>query len=101
VELSKSGVLSTYGVQVLGTPVDAIIATEDRKVFADRLAEINEPVAPSKPAYSVDEVSLMLIRISSFKMANNSLRVFFKCCVIFAFLKGYCSCQVTRIPSIG
>ena len=41
---------------MLGTPVESIIATEDRKVFADRLAEINEPVAPSKAAYSVKEV---------------------------------------------
>ena len=42
---------------MLGTPVASIIATEDRKVFADRLAEINEPVAPSKAACSVKEVS--------------------------------------------
>ena len=57
VELNRAGVLLTYNVQVLGTPVDSIIATEDRKVFADRLAEISEPVAPSKAAYSVKEVS--------------------------------------------
>ena len=58
-ELNRAGILSTYGVQVLGTSVDSIIATEDRKVFADRLAEINEPVAPSKAAYSVKEVSAL------------------------------------------
>ena len=45
---------------MLGTPVESIIATEDRKVFADRLAEINEPVAPSKAAYSVKEVGYVL-----------------------------------------
>ena len=57
VELNKAGVLTTYNVKVLGTPVDSIIATEDRQVFANRLAKINEPVAPSKAAYSVKEVS--------------------------------------------
>ena len=60
VELNRAGVLTTYNVKVLGTPVDSIIATEDRQVFANRLAKINEPVAPSKAAYSVKEVSSRL-----------------------------------------
>ncbi|KAI1885288.1 hypothetical protein AGOR_G00218610 [Albula goreensis] len=47
VELFKTGVLQQYGVQVLGTPVESIMATEDRQLFADKLMEINEKMAPS------------------------------------------------------
>ncbi|XP_060733101.1 carbamoyl-phosphate synthase [ammonia], mitochondrial [Tachysurus vachellii] len=47
VELFQSNVLQQYGVKVLGTPVESIIATEDRQLFADKLKEINERIAPS------------------------------------------------------
>eukprot|EP01059_Diplonema_ambulator_P033978 TRINITY_DN739_c0_g1_i1.p1 TRINITY_DN739_c0_g1~~TRINITY_DN739_c0_g1_i1.p1 ORF type:complete len:1495 (+),score=594.14 TRINITY_DN739_c0_g1_i1:49-4533(+) len=55
VQLRDSGVLAKYNVEVLGTQVDAIIATEDREVFAQKLAEIGEKVAPSKTACTVEE----------------------------------------------
>jgi carbamoyl-phosphate synthase/aspartate carbamoyltransferase/dihydroorotase len=45
VELYRSGVLEKYNVKVLGTPVDAIVATEDRKIFAEKLREIHEKIA--------------------------------------------------------
>ncbi len=41
VQLYKSGVLEKYNVQVLGTPVQAIIDTEDRELFVKKLDEIN------------------------------------------------------------
>jgi carbamoyl-phosphate synthase large subunit len=41
VELYKSGVLEKYNLQVLGTPVQAIIDTEDRELFVHKLNEIN------------------------------------------------------------
>jgi carbamoylphosphate synthase large subunit len=44
--LRDSGVLDQYGVRVLGTPVDVIVATEDREIFAQKLAEVGEGVAP-------------------------------------------------------
>ncbi|ROL50444.1 Carbamoyl-phosphate synthase [ammonia], mitochondrial [Anabarilius grahami] len=47
VELFQSGVLQKYEVQVLGTPVESIMATEDRQLFSDKLMEINEKIAPS------------------------------------------------------
>ncbi|XP_052421114.1 carbamoyl-phosphate synthase [ammonia], mitochondrial [Carassius gibelio] len=47
VELFQSGVLQKYGVQVLGTPVESIMATEDRQLFSDKLMAINEKIAPS------------------------------------------------------
>ena len=40
VELYKSGVLERYGIKVLGTPMQAIIDTEDREKFVQRLDEI-------------------------------------------------------------
>lgn len=55
VELQKSGVFAKYGVKILGTPIQAIIDTEDRKVFSERIAAIGEKVAPSVAAYSVQE----------------------------------------------
>lgn len=56
-QLQESGVLSQFGVRVLGTPVESIVVTEDRQKFAEELALISEPVAPSRAAYSVQEVS--------------------------------------------
>jgi len=47
VALHNSGVLQKYGVKVLGTQIDAIVATEDRQIFNDKLNEINEKLAPS------------------------------------------------------
>lgn len=55
VELQKHGVFQKYGVKILGTPIEAIIDTEDRKAFSDRIALIGEKVAPSLAAYSVQE----------------------------------------------
>ncbi|KAL7882173.1 hypothetical protein AOLI_G00090220 [Acnodon oligacanthus] len=53
VELFRSGVLQKYEVKVLGTPVESIMATEDRQLFADKLMEINEKIAPSIAVESV------------------------------------------------
>ena len=41
VELDKTGVLKKYNVKVLGTPVKAIMDTEDRELFVERLDEID------------------------------------------------------------
>ncbi|XP_031550896.1 carbamoyl-phosphate synthase [ammonia], mitochondrial-like [Actinia tenebrosa] len=64
VELFDNGVLKKYGVQVLGTPVESIKATEDRQIFADRLKEINEKLAPSVAVYSVEEALKAAMTIS-------------------------------------
>ncbi|XP_055844101.1 CAD protein [Episyrphus balteatus] len=55
VELERAGVFKRYNVKILGTPIKSIIETEDRKIFADRVNEIGEKVAPSEIAYSVEE----------------------------------------------
>ena len=41
VELFRKGILKKYNVQVVGTPVQSIIDTEDRDIFSKKLAEIN------------------------------------------------------------
>ena len=56
VKLQESGVFEKYDVDVLGTPIQSIEWTEDRQLFAEKMAEIGEHVAPSEAAYSVDQV---------------------------------------------
>lgn len=56
VELEKNGIFKKYNIRILGTPIQSIIETEDRKIFAERIAEINENVAPSAAVYSIEEV---------------------------------------------
>ncbi|XP_017891832.1 CAD protein [Ceratina calcarata] len=55
VELEKNGIFKKYNIDILGTPIQSIIETEDRKIFAERIAEIGEKVAPSAAAYSIQE----------------------------------------------
>lgn len=55
VELYKSGILEKYGVQVLGTPVQAIIDTEDRKLFVSRLDEIGVNTIKSHACINMEE----------------------------------------------
>ncbi|XP_048809743.1 carbamoyl-phosphate synthase [ammonia], mitochondrial isoform X3 [Lagopus muta] len=55
VELFKQGVLQQYGVKVLGTSVESIMATEDRKLFSDKLMELNEKIAPSFAVESIED----------------------------------------------
>ena len=56
VELYKKGVLEKYGVRVLGTPVQAIIDTEDRDLFVKRLDEIGVKTIKSEACSTVEEV---------------------------------------------
>ena len=53
VKLYESGILEKYGVQVLGTPVQAIIDTEDRELFVKKLDEINVKTIKSEAVESV------------------------------------------------
>ncbi len=55
VELYGSGVLEREQVQVLGTPVEAIRATEDRDLFVRKLKEIDVKTARSQAVSSVSE----------------------------------------------
>jgi carbamoyl-phosphate synthase large subunit len=55
VELYKSGVLEKYGVKVLGTPVQAIIDTEDRELFVDKLNEIDVKTIKSEACETIEQ----------------------------------------------
>lgn len=55
VKLHESGVLEKYNVQVLGTPVRAIMDTEDRELFVKKLDEINVKTIKSEAVSSLDD----------------------------------------------
>ena len=55
VELFRQGVLEKYGVRVLGTPVQAIINTEDREIFVDKLREIDVRTIASEACENIDQ----------------------------------------------
>ena len=54
VELYKSGILEKYGVRVLGTPVQAIMDTEDRELFVEKLNEINVKTIKSEACETIE-----------------------------------------------
>ena len=55
VELYKSGILEKYGVRVLGTPVQAIMDTEDRELFVEKLNEINVKTIKSEACETIEQ----------------------------------------------
>ena len=55
VELEQTGVFAKYGVKVLGTPVAAIMNTEDRELFVEQLNEIHVKTIKSEACENVEE----------------------------------------------
>ena len=55
VQLYETGVLEKYGVEVLGTPVQAIIDTEDRELFVKKLDEIDVKTIKSEAVGNVND----------------------------------------------
>ena len=53
VTLHQEGILEKYGVTVLGTPVEAIMNTEDRELFVERLNEINVKTIKSEACANI------------------------------------------------
>ena len=54
-ELYKSGVLKEYGVEVLGTSVEAIMNTEDRDLFVKKLKEVDLKTPVSQAVCNMQE----------------------------------------------
>jgi len=54
-ELAERGVLSDYGVKVLGTPLEAIYNAEERERFKQTMERINEPIPRGVTVTSVEE----------------------------------------------
>jgi len=63
IALHKDGTLKKYGVQVLGTQIDAIIATEDRELFKSGVESLDEKVAESSCAATIEEARKAASRI--------------------------------------
>lgn len=55
VELFRSGVLKKYDVQVLGTPIQAIMDTEDRELFVKKLDEIEVKTIKSHAVENIED----------------------------------------------
>ncbi len=55
VELEREGILRRYGVNVLGTPVEAIMNTEDRDLFIAKLRQIDVKVPRSQAVFTIEE----------------------------------------------
>jgi len=55
VELAKQGIFDKYNVKVLGTPINGIEITEDRKLFKKTMLENGVPVPRSNVAYNMEE----------------------------------------------
>ena len=55
VELYKTGILEKYNLQVLGTLVQAIMDTEDRELFVQKLNEINVKTIKSEACESIEQ----------------------------------------------
>ncbi len=55
VELYRNGILDKYNVQVLGTPVQAIIDTEDRELFVEKLDEIGVKTIKSEACENMEQ----------------------------------------------
>lgn len=55
VELERSGILKKHNVRVLGTPVSAIMNTEDRELFVERLDEIEVKTIKSEACENINQ----------------------------------------------
>ena len=55
VELYRNGILDKYNVRVLGTPVQAIIDTEDRELFVEKLDEIGVKTIKSEACENMEQ----------------------------------------------
>jgi carbamoyl-phosphate synthase large subunit len=53
-ELSEEGILEEYDVEIMGTPLDTIYATEDRDLFRQRMQELDQPM-PYSTTITLDE----------------------------------------------
>ncbi|MBU0487369.1 MAG: carbamoyl-phosphate synthase (glutamine-hydrolyzing) large subunit [Bacteroidetes bacterium] len=63
VELFRSGILAKYGISVVGTQVEAIINTEDRELFIQKLDEIQVKTIKSHAVTSVEEGQIAALEI--------------------------------------
>jgi carbamoyl-phosphate synthase large subunit len=82
VALDSAGILQKYGVRVLGTPVEAVRDTEDRRRFVDRLNEIGVKTARARACHSeaevreaVAEIGLPVILRAAYTLGGKGSRI--------------------------
>jgi len=63
IELFKQGILARYNVEILGTPISAIILTEDRQEFAQHLHSLNIPTPQSHSATTLEDATGIAMEI--------------------------------------
>jgi len=63
IELYNRGILEQYNVEILGTPISAIILTEDRQEFAQHLHSLNIPTPQSHSATTLEEATGIAMEI--------------------------------------
>jgi len=63
VQLFQNGILEKHNVRVLGTPVQAIIDTEDRQKFVEKLDEINVKTIKSEAVTTVEDAKKVAKRL--------------------------------------
>ncbi len=54
-ELAERGILEKYGIETLGTPIEAIMACEDRDLFKKTMESIGEPIPKSKAVNKLED----------------------------------------------
>lgn len=77
--MTKLGIFDKYNIKVLGTPISSIEWTEDRQMFAEKMAEIKEFVAPSEAAFSAEQVLLISLKYSEYTTENKKHMIWFHC----------------------
>jgi carbamoyl-phosphate synthase large subunit len=63
VALAEKGVFKKYNVEILGTPIESILNTEDRDLFVKKIKDINLKVPISKAVTSVEEAVMVAEKI--------------------------------------
>ncbi|ACY40330.1 carbamoyl phosphate synthase large subunit [Blattabacterium sp. (Blattella germanica) str. Bge] len=63
IQLFQEGIIEKYKIQVLGTPIESIIHSEDRKLFRNRLTHINIKTAKSFVVHSMDDAISYSLKI--------------------------------------
>lgn len=76
IELHRCGAFERHHCRVLGTPIETIIATEDRQIFSQRLQAINETLARSECAATVEEATQVAARIGYPVLVRAGTRLF-------------------------
>ena len=89
VALYKAGIFEKYNVRVLGTPVQAIMDTEDRELFVEKLNEINVKTIKSEAVENLEDARRAAIDLNVPLITNARLAS--------AFINAFCTMTINDI----